>query len=209
MLRSLFRMWHSALVVVAATTFLPATLKAQELLDRVVARVGADAITQMDLKAALGFGIVNSGSAADEERVGLTQLIERQLELAEVPRAQPEPDDAAVNAEVTRMKQHAGANANDLMTSTGVDDERLRDLAHDSLRIQTYLENRFPYSPVSDVEAEQYFRAHPEAFPLTSFEQAAPEARAAAAAERRRTRITQWLAGLMRNRVEVTFPTPP
>jgi hypothetical protein len=192
----------------AIAVFWVAVASADQLLDRVVARVGDDAITQTDVRAAIGFGIVDPGAAPDPERAALAQLIDRRLELAEIPRAQPEPDDTSVEAELARMKQHAGPKASVLMATTGVDDERLRDLSRDTLRLQTYLENRFPNVPVSDAEAEKYFRAHPDAFGPRSFEQAAADARVAAAAERRRTRIAQWLTGLRRG-VEVVITTPP
>ncbi len=103
----------------AIAVFWVAVASADQLLDRVVARVGDDAITLTDVRAAIGFGIVDPGAAPDPERAALAQLIDRRLELAEIPRAQPEPDDTSVEAELARMKQHAGPKASDAHGDNG------------------------------------------------------------------------------------------
>ena len=96
------------------------------------------------------------------------------------------------------------------MQSTGLDEQRIRDLARESLRIQAYLNQRFGATlQVSDEEVEQYYRGHPEEFTrngvLMSFEEAAPIARQRASALRRSALIAQWLRDL-RARAEVATP---
>jgi hypothetical protein len=180
-------------------------LAAQQLVNRVVARVGSDAITQTDLRASLGLGIVE---ALDEDE-GLQQLIDRRLQLLEVDRLTPiEPSPETIETEVERMKSYAGTGLTRLLEATGITEARLPDIARDTLRIRAYLESRFPFMPVNDSEAEQYYRAHPEAFRrngvLMSFDEAAPAARAAMTAERRNARIAQWLRD-RRARVDVVI----
>jgi hypothetical protein len=143
----------------------------------------------------------------------LQRVIERRLALSEVnriPRTEPDPE--AVDAEVARMKAHAGPRLAGLLASTGTPESRLPDIARDTVRIRAYLANRFPAVPVSDADAEEYYRAHPDEFrrdgARLSFEEAAPAARAALAAERRNIRIAQWLNNL-RERVEVSMPPSP
>jgi hypothetical protein len=184
---------------------------AHQLLDRVVARVNGIAITLTDMNAALGLGLVDVAGGEDPHSAATRQLIERQLILAEVARfAPPEPDQAAIEREVAALKARAGARLDMLMQSTGLDEQRLRDLARESLRIQAYLSQRFGANlQVSDEEVEQYYRGHPEEFTrsgtLISYEEAAPVARQRASALRRSALIAQWLRDL-RARAEVTTP---
>jgi hypothetical protein len=110
---------------------------AQQVLDRIVARVGTSAITQTDVEAAVAFGVVDKGDA-------MTQVIERRLILGEVNRfPPPEPAEAAIAELVGKMRSTAGPDAAAVMTRTGVDDKRLAELARDTLRIQSYIQQRF------------------------------------------------------------------
>jgi len=128
--------------LLAAAVFVSFVVKAsgaQQVLDRVVARVGASAITQTDLDAAVGFGIVDRQAGEP-----LKQMIDRRLMLSEVTRFPPsEPGDAAVADQVAKMKATAGGELNAIMKRTGVDEKRLTELARETLRIQSYLLQRF------------------------------------------------------------------
>lgn len=188
-------------------------LSAQQLLDRVVARVNGTPIMLTDVNAALGLGLVQLAAGEDPQAAATRQLIERQLILAEVARfAPPEPDAAAIEREAAALRARAGARLDMLMQSTGVDEQRIRDLARESLRIQAYLGQRFGANlQVSDVEVEQYYRAHPEEFTrngvLISYEEAAAVARERASALRRSALVAQWLRDL-RARADVTEGRP-
>ena len=118
---------------------------AQQLLDRVVARVGTSAITQTDVDAAVAFGVVDK--AGDP----LKQMIDRRLMLAEVVRIPPpEPAETAITELVATMKAAAGAQAASVMRRTGVDEKRLVEFARETLRIQAYLAQRFGSGPRAD-----------------------------------------------------------
>jgi hypothetical protein len=177
-------------------------LNAQQLLDRVVARVNNVPITLTDVDAALGLGVVTASGAEEPRAAATRQLIERQLILAEVARfAPPEPDAAAIEREVAEMKNRAGARLESLMQSTGLDDQRMREIAREALRIQAYLNQRFGTTvQVSVEEIEQYYRAHPEEFTrngqLMSFDDAESIARERASALRRAALVAQWLRDL-------------
>jgi hypothetical protein len=179
---------------------------AQLVVDRVLARVGEYAITLTDQQAAVGFGIVDTSAGADDP---LQQLIARRLALTEViRRPPPEPASAVVDAEAARLRAHAGDQLSALMATTGVDADRLRGLARETLLIRAYMEERFPLVPAGDADAEQYYRRHPEEFTrdgvLPPFADVAPEARRAASAERREMRIASWFSGL-RSRLDVVL----
>jgi hypothetical protein len=185
----------------------------QQLLDRVVARVSGIPVTQTDVDAALGLGVVMVSGAEDPRAAATRQLIERQLILGEVARfSPPEPDAAAIERAVADMKQRAGARLDTLMQSTGVDEQRIRELARETLRIQAYLNQRFGTNvQVSEEEIEQYYRGHPEEFTrnglLMPFDDAETIARMRASELRRAALVAQWLRDL-RARAEVIENRP-
>ena len=203
------RLWRGILVWPLALGLwaCPSEASAQQLLDRIVARVSATAITLTDLQAARGFGIVSGPT----DEAALQQMIDRQLLLIEVGRFPPaEPAEAAIAAQIARERTAAGPRLAELMAATGTDEGRLRDLARDTLRIDGYIDQRFGTAQqVTDDEAAGYYGAHPEEFrnngAVIPFEEALPVARERAAAERRRTQLDRWLIDL-RGRADIGVP---
>ena len=196
-------------VVAAAVVAWPSSVSGQQLLERVVARVGGYAITLTDVRAALALGVVDVPPVTPQEATATQRLIDRQLVLAEVARfAPPEPDVAAVDREVEAMRARAGTGLDAVMQATGLDQARLRDIARDTLRIQAYLNQRFGITvQVSDEEVSRYYQGHQGEFmrdgaviPLADVE---PAAHQKAAALRRAATIEQWLADL-RQRTEIS-----
>jgi hypothetical protein len=184
---------------------------AQQLLDRVLVRVNGDAITQTDVQAAIALGIVDVMPGENAQESALQQMIDRQMLLQEIARfPPPEPTQAAVDQEVQRLTQHATMPLDQLARTTGVDGERIRDIARDSLRIRSYLQQRFGSSgQVTDQEVRDYYEAHMDAFRRNGatipFEDAEPAARERAAADRRNSTIQQWMREL-RARADVATP---
>jgi len=179
-----------------------ASAAAQQLIDRVVARVDGTPITLTDVRAALGLGVVvvPAGSAATD--AALQRLIDRQLILAEVQRfPPPEPAAAALDREVARLESTAGAGLPALMEATGTTSQRIRDLARGDLRILLYLDERFGRAEqVTNEEAAEYYFGHQAEFTrngqLAPFEAVADVARQRAATSRRTSAIDQWLSDL-------------
>ena len=146
---------------------------------------------------------IQAPPGADPIEAGTQQMIDRQLLLAEVQRFPPPEPDAGRrrSREVARLKMNAGARLPALMQSTGLTEERIRDIARDDLRILAYLDQRFGTTvQVSDEEVAQYYRDHEPEFTrggdLTPFDEAEPVARQRASSERRRATIDQWLRDL-------------
>lgn len=182
----------------------PPTSSAQEVLDRVLARVNGNPITLTDVRAAIRLGLVEPAAGIDPILFALRQLIERRLVLGEVARfAPPEPDPPAVNGQVNVLESRVGSAADlaALEKATGYGEEQIRDVARDDLRIQGYLNQRFGSSvQPSEDEVGQYYRTHLDEFTkdgrVMSFVDAEPMAREKAAAERRRAVIFQWMREL-------------
>ena len=207
--------WTGARVVcvhlAACVLCVVSLLSAQQLVDRVLARIETEAITQTDVQTLVEFGLIEAGSATDPAAV--RQAIERQLALKEVSRFPPaEPPETAIDQQVAAMKARVGARLDAVMRANGLDETRVRGLARDTLRIRTYLDQRFGITtPVSEDEARKYFDAHRDQFArngtLLTFEEAAAEARQRAAAERLARAVTRWLQDL-RARSDVVLVTP-
>ena len=201
------RVWW---LVVATSMLWLSPLAAQQLLDRVVARVDGYAITLTDVQAALGLGIIQAPAGADPIEAGTEKMIDRQLLLAEVQRfPPPEPNPTTVDRAVESIKMTAGPRLAALMQSTGLTEARIRDVARDELRIFDYLNQRFGTTvQVSDEEVARYYREHEPEFrrggDLTPFDEAAPVARQRASSERRRATIDQWLRDL-RSRADIAI----
>jgi len=189
-------------------------VSAQQLIDRVVARVDGYPITLTDVQAALGLGLIQPPPGSDPIAAGTQQMIDRQLELSEVQRfPPPEPNPAAVAREAARLKMNAGARLAALMQSTGLSEQRITDIARDNLRIAGYLDQRFGTAvQVRDEEVANYYRTHEAEFTrggeTVPFEEAEPVARQRVSDERRRMTVDQWIRDL-RSRADVVVNANP
>jgi hypothetical protein len=179
-----------------------APLVAQQLIDRVLARVGTNAVTMTDLRVAVELGLVEIPPGQDRQAAAIQATIDRQLVLDEVARfSPPEPPPAAVAAEVAAMKSRAGAGLPALVAASGLDEPRFQQLARETLRIRAYIAQRFGASTqVTEDEARKYFDEHASDFTRDgarlSFEEAEAAVRTRASAERQRTIVDQWTRDL-------------
>lgn len=123
------------------------TLHAQsEIIDRVLAVVGGEVITQSDVDGAMALGLVPAAGRKDQRGAALERLIERALMLTEARRyAPPEPDAASVEQGLQAIRQRFSAAAawTQTLAMYGMDEARLREFVRDDLRIQAYLNERF------------------------------------------------------------------
>jgi hypothetical protein len=198
-------------IVLCLVTHVISAAAQEQLLDRVLARIGTEAITQTDVQALVEFGLVDAKSATDPAAV--RQAIERQLELREVSRFPPaEPPEAVIEQQLAAMKARVGARLDAVMQANGLDESRVRSLARDTLRIRMYLDQRFGVTtPVGEDEARKYFEEHRDQFtrngtPMT-FEEAAADARQRVSSQRLGKAVAQWLQDL-RARSNVVLVAP-
>jgi len=205
--------WRIAWLVFANFMLWLSAPTAQQLLDRVLARVDGAPITLTDVQAAIGLGIVQAGSG-DAIAEGTQQMIDRQLELTEVQRfPPPEPSPDAVARETVRLTMNAGPRLPMLMQTTGLTEQRITDMARDNLRIAGYLDQRFGTTvQVSEDEVAAYYLTHEAEFTkggvTVPYEDAEPVARQRVSSERRRAIVTQWLRDL-RSRADVAVNPSP
>ena len=135
-----------------------------EIIDRVLAVVSGAVIMQSDVLAAFELGMVAPGTTDDPMAAVLSQLIDRQLMLAEVDRyVPPEPSADAIDRAAQQVRaRFATASAYDAaLARSGMGEERLRRLLRDELRIRAYLDERFIVPPPGDDELGQVLSRPP------------------------------------------------
>jgi peptidyl-prolyl cis-trans isomerase SurA len=177
-----------------------------EIIDRILAVVDTQIITLSDVRAALRFGLVPEDVSVDLTGAALQRLIDRRLMLAEVDRyVPPEPSEAAVNASLAalerRFKDALGLEI--ALNQSALTREELRRHLRDTLRIESYLQQRFSTTvQVSDDEVARYYREHPEDFmrdgQLRPFDDVRDIARTRVIENQRATFVRQWVDGLRR-----------
>ncbi len=204
--------WRRVAVVALLCGVCAAAPAAQVLLDRVLVRVNDEPITLTDVQAAMGLGLVTAPSGDGAFDAALAQLVARRLQLAEVDRVlAPQPDAALVAAEVAQLRAAAGDGLADLMAATGIDEGRIEAYARDTLRLRSYLAQRFGTAvQVTDDEAVRFYQARPDVFTrdgvLQPFGDVAARARQLAGEARRGELIAQWARGLRMRADVVELP---
>jgi len=188
-----------------AIALITVRLQAQgEVIDRVMAVVAGEIITQSDVEGAMALGLVSTSGAP--LGAALQRLIERALTLREVRRYGPgDPSDQAVEQRLQTIRQQFSAPAAfaQALARSGMDEARLREFVRDEFRIQAYLDARFASpAPLTDEDLMAYYQEHLADFaragrvlPLTEVRDAV---RQRLDAQRRKAMIDDWLAGLRR-----------
>jgi hypothetical protein len=117
-----------------------------EVIDRVLAVVSGSLITLSDVNAALDLGLVTPRDSGDRVRDVLSQLIDRELQLAEVDRyAPPEPlaEEVEREVQIVRARFASPAAFDAVLDRAGFDLAYLRETLRENLRIRAYVDQRF------------------------------------------------------------------
>jgi hypothetical protein len=184
-----------------------------EIIDRVLAVVEGEIITQSDVDAAIALGLLDapaSSGAGDPRDVVLQRLIERELTLREVRRyLPPEPSEVAVNAALGAIREpfDSPGEFGRALARYGLDERQLTERVRDDLRIDAYLDERFAsVAQPTGEEVSAYYFANLAAFTrdgrLVPLDAVLETIRARLEAERRNAIIAEWRTGL-RRRAEV------
>jgi len=183
-----------------------------ELIDRVLAAVEGRVITLSDVRTAVRFKFVKTGTAADVIAATLDGLIDRLVILAEVERyAPPEPDPEAIRNAVAAMRARIGSDQEvaAALRVAGLDEAALVQWARNDLRVAQYLRERFAgAAEPSEEDVESYMRRHEADLLRTGRALDDPEIRRLAlervAVERHEAVVAEWVKGL-RARAGVTL----
>jgi hypothetical protein len=133
--------------MIAVLVFLFAFIPSADVIDRIMAVVAQQPITLSDVAAAAQFQLVDvPAGTKDPTGYILDRLVDRSLMLAEVDRFQPpEPDPVEITVRIDRMQARAGSPDafEKSLSVTGTTRDQLRRFVRDSLRMDTYLNQRF------------------------------------------------------------------
>jgi hypothetical protein len=184
-----------------------------QIVDRILAVVGGEPITLSDVTTAVLLGMVTSGSsAANPDSAALNALIDRRLQLIEVNRyLPPEPTAEEIDLRLAQVRARLKGEASfeRALEQTGVTPDQLRASVRDSLRIESYLQQRFGagYQPSED-EVQRYYRVNSGEFVRNGVVRPYAEVREAARTrlveERSSALVREWIEGL-RRRADVTI----
>jgi hypothetical protein len=205
--------WIAIVVSVLALS----TRGGAEIIDRILAIVDTQIITLSDVRAALKFELVPADVSTDPISASLQRLIERRLMLAEVDRYAPaEPTEAAVTARLSEIeRKFADALAFEItLHQYALTREELRRQLRDTLRIESYLQQRFAsVVQVSDDDVVRYYRERPAEFTrdgqLRPFDDVREIARGRAVEAQRAAFVRQWIEGLRRRGAVQVLYLPP
>ena len=177
-----------------------------EIIDRILAVVDNQIITLSDVRAALTFVLVPEDISVDPLAAVLQRLVDRRLILTEVDRyAPPDPAAAAVDEAFSAVERRfKDPVAFDMaLKQSAMSRDELRAYVRDSLRIETYLQQRFStvIQPNED-DLVRYYREHSAEFTvaggLRPLDDVREAARAGAMRLQREALVRQWLEGLRR-----------
>jgi hypothetical protein len=216
----------TAVIVFVSAAMLTSHAAAQaQVLDRLVAIVGDQAITLSDVRAAREMGLVGglvgrlaggpvapSTELTDETIV--SKLVERELMRAEVERfGMPQPPADVLDARVQAVRGRFASPSSwtAALETCGLSELRLRAWLADDWRIDQYLQQRFDAAAQpTDEEVLQYYQSREREFAVDgrprAFEEVQDEARRRLTDARRRTLVDEWLTGLRRRTEIVILP---
>ena len=177
-----------------------------EVIDRILAVVDTQIVTLSDVRAALRLELVPEDVSVDPIGAVLQRLIDRRLMLAEVDRyAPPEPTPAAVDAAMAVVERRFkdALEMEIALNQSAMSREELRRYVRDTLRLETYFQQRFlAVAQPSEDEIQRYYRDHAAEFTVSGkpqpLETVRDTVRAAVIREQREVLVRQWVEGLRR-----------
>ncbi len=148
------------LAVLFALAFLGVPLRAQQVVDRIVARVEGDIITLSEVRELGDYQQLVQGRAESDDRL-LAELIDQWIVNAEATAARfPRPMEAEVNREIERAeKQFASPEAyRQRLGEIGLSMAAVRRLVERQLYLARYLDYKFrPALQVDSAAMEKYY----------------------------------------------------
>jgi hypothetical protein len=184
-----------------------------QVLDRLVAIVGEQALTLSDVRAVRAFGLIDTAPGTSDETL-VDKLIDRELMRAEIERfgmPQPPADALDVRIKLVRNRFASDAAWTGALESCGLSDARFRAWVADDWRIEQYLQQRFDAAAQpTDDEVQQFYQSREREFTTNGrprpFEEVRDEARRRLTDIRRRALVAEWVAGLRRRADIVLLP---
>jgi peptidyl-prolyl cis-trans isomerase SurA len=158
--RDLARAFRAALLVFVAIAFmLGSVARAQEVVDRIIARIEGDVLLQSDLRE-LGEFQQLQGTKVEPESTRMTELIDQWVIAQEGEAAQfSQPSDADVNASLDQLKENLGGEEvfQKRLKETGLSVASVRRILARVLFYSRYLDYKFRTAAQIDSAAEEKY----------------------------------------------------
>lgn len=186
-----------------------------QVLDRIVATVGAQVITLSDARAAISLGLVADAANATLQSV-IDKLVDRELMRAEIERygvAAPPPEALEPRIDAVRKRFATPAAFDAALAAHGLSDARFRAWVVDDWRIEHYIQQRFDAAAQpTDEDVLQYYQSREREFSVNDrprpFAEVREEVRRRLTISRRQALIDDWVNGLKR-RTEIMIVRDP
>jgi len=156
------RITAAALVVLAGFFPVPWRSAAQEIIDRIVAKVESDIILLSDVRELSRYQTFLDGKSQTDEEI-LDRLIDQWIVRNEASAARfPQPSEEDVDRSIERLKRSfASAEAYEARKKqTGLTDEEVRQFVRAQLYLSNYLDSRFrPAIQIDEKEIEEFYKS--------------------------------------------------
>ncbi len=139
----------------------PGRIDAQEVIDRIVARVETDIILLSDVRQLSRYQAFLDGKAQSDADI-LNRLIDQWIVRNEASVARfPQPSDEDVNRSVERLKRSFASPAEfqERQNQSGISDDEIRRFVRAQLHLSNYLDSRFrPAIQIDEKAIDDFYR---------------------------------------------------
>jgi parvulin-like peptidyl-prolyl isomerase len=152
---------HKIRVLVLLLLVLATIARAQEVIDRIAARVDTDIILLSDVRALARFQVFNDGKAQSDAEI-LDHLIDQWIVQNEAKAALfPQPSNDDVQRSLERMKRSFSSpeEFEERKKQSGLTDEDVDRMIRSQLYLSNYLDSRFRASvQISDDDIQEFYK---------------------------------------------------
>jgi hypothetical protein len=155
------RKWITTAAMFIGLLPVPGRLRAQEMIDRIVARVETDIILLSDVRQLSRYQMFLDGKAQSDEEI-LNRLIDQWIVRNEASVARfPQPSEEDVNRSIERLKRSFSSpqEFEARQKQSGITDDEIRRFVRAQLYLSNYLDSRFrPAIQIDEKDIEDFYK---------------------------------------------------
>jgi hypothetical protein len=155
------RKWITTAAMFVGLLPVPGRLRAQEMIDRIVARVETDIILLSDVRQLSRYQMFLDGKAQSDEEI-LNRLIDQWIVRNEASVARfPQPSEEDVNRSIERLKRSFSSpqEFEARQKQSGITDDEIRRFVRAQLYLSNYLDSRFrPAIQIDENAIEDFYK---------------------------------------------------
>jgi hypothetical protein len=155
------RKWITTAAMFVGLLPVPGRLRAQEMIDRIVARVETDIILLSNVRQLSRYQMFLDGKAQSDEEI-LNRLIDQWIVRNEASVARfPQPSEEDVNRSIERLKRSFSSpqEFEARQKQSGITDDEIRRFVRAQLYLSNYLDSRFrPAIQIDEKDIEDFYK---------------------------------------------------